>query len=142
MSEPENGAADIDKRQYMSGRKIETGKAPLPIGPYSQAIECGDLLFVSGQIPLDPFTGAVDGTTVEQQSRRAIGNLLAILQSRGLSAESLVKTTVFLRNIGNFAAFNVIYESMLCGARPARSVVAVAGLPKNVLVEIEAIACR
>jgi 2-iminobutanoate/2-iminopropanoate deaminase len=121
---------------------VETDRAPLPIGPYSQAVACGDVLYISGQIPLDPATGTVPEGGIVPQVRQALSNLLAILQSQGLTPAALVKTTIYLSDIGNFAAFNSVYESMLDGARPARSVVGVAGLPKQVLVEIEAVACR
>ncbi len=121
---------------------VETDSAPLPIGPYSQAVACGDVLYISGQIPLDPATGTVPEGGIEPQTRQALSNLLAILQSQGLAPAALVKTTVYLSDIGNFAAFNSVYEAMLDGARPARSVVGVDGLPKQVLVEIEAVACR
>ena len=120
----------------------ETGTAPLPVGPYSQAIWCADMLFISGQIPLDPATGDVAGTTIASQARQALANLLAICASQGLSSRSLVKTTVYLRSMDDFGGFNAVYASMLDDARPARSVAAVSGLPKNVLIEIEAIACR
>lgn len=126
----------------MKGRIITTEKAPMPIGPYSQAIAAGNMVFISGQIPLDPTSGTVTGTSIEEQTTRALANLLAVLAAEGLSAEHLVKTTVFLADIADFPAFNTVYASMLGGCRPARSVVAVAGLPKMVLVEIEAVACR
>jgi 2-iminobutanoate/2-iminopropanoate deaminase len=126
----------------MSIQSVNTSQAPAPAGPYSQAVWCGDLLFVSGQIPLDPESGVVSGTTIEEQARRAVANLLAILSSQGLGAGSLVKTTVFLTDMAHFPAFNRVYEGALGGIRPARSVVAVSGLPKNVLIEIEAVACR
>jgi 2-iminobutanoate/2-iminopropanoate deaminase len=120
---------------------VTTPRAPAPIGPYSQAVRCGDLLFISGQIPLDPASGAVDGSTIEEQARRAVGNVLAIAASQGLGADAIVKTTVFLRDMESFPAFNRVYEEAFGNARPARSVVAVCGLPKDVLVEIEAVAC-
>jgi 2-iminobutanoate/2-iminopropanoate deaminase len=85
---------------------------------------------------------SITGTTIEEQARRALENLCAILESQGIGVETLVKTTVYLRDIGDFPAFNSVYGSILGGAKPARSVVAVAGLPKDVLVEIEAVACR
>jgi len=125
----------------MKGRIITTDKAPMPIGPYSQAIATGGLIFISGQIPLDPSSGTVTGTSIEKQAGCAIANLLAVLAAEGLTADNLVKTTVFLADIADFAVFNRVYESMLGQSKPARSVVAVAGLPKNVLVEIEAVAC-
>jgi 2-iminobutanoate/2-iminopropanoate deaminase len=126
----------------MKHRIILTPDSPSPIGPYSQAIECGNLIFISGQIPLDPVSGNVIGTTISEQATQALKNLKAILESEKLSTLSLVKTTVFIRDIGLFADFNKIYESEMAGARPARSVVEVSGLPRNVLVEIEAVACR
>lgn len=127
----------------MNVQAVIAHDAPLPIGPYSQAVWCGDLLFVSGQLPLDPKTDIVVGATIEEQAERAVGNLLAIMASQGLGSGSLVKTTVFLRDIAHFPAFNAVYEAALGGSvRPARSVVAAAALPKNVLIEIEAVACR
>ncbi|MCX7726519.1 MAG: Rid family detoxifying hydrolase [Chitinispirillaceae bacterium] len=116
--------------------------APKPIGPYSQAIWSGDFLFISGQIPIDPQNGEVGGKNIEHQATIALTNLINILKSEGLNTESLVKTTVFLKNISDFETFNKVYEKMMDGACPARSVVEVAGLPRGVLIEIEAIACR
>jgi 2-iminobutanoate/2-iminopropanoate deaminase len=121
---------------------IFTPNAPKPVGPYSQAMAAGQFLFISGQIPLDPASGAVAGGSMSDQARLAIKNLKAILSSQSLKTSSLVKTTVFLRSMTDFAAFNAVYEEELAGVKPARSVVEVSGLPKNVLVEIEAIACR
>jgi 2-iminobutanoate/2-iminopropanoate deaminase len=102
----------------------------------------GNFIFISGQIPLDPASGAVTGAAIADQARQALANLKAVLSSQSLGPDALVKTTVFLRSMADFAAFNVVYEEELNGARPARSVVEVSALPKNVLVEIEAIACR
>ena len=121
---------------------VYTENAPRPIGPYSQAIESGGVVFLSGQIPLDPKTGAVIGTTIEEQAKAALTNMKAVLSALSLDVTSLVKTTVFLRSMADFAAFNAVYEQELSGWKPARSVVEVSGLPKNALVEIEAIACR
>ena len=126
----------------MKPKIITTSNAPTPIGPYSQAIDTGNLVFISGQIPLDPQTGAVVGSTIQEQAAKALKNLKAILGSQSLDTTSLVKTTVFLRSMADFPAFNAIYEEALSGWKPARSVVEVSGLPKNVLIEIEAIACR
>jgi 2-iminobutanoate/2-iminopropanoate deaminase len=121
---------------------IITPNAPKPIGPYSQALDTGNIVFISGQIPLDPQTGSVVGNTIQEQATQALKNLKAILGSQSLDITSLVKTTVFLRSMADFPAFNAVYEEELNGWKPARSVVEVSGLPKNVLVEIEAIACR
>jgi 2-iminobutanoate/2-iminopropanoate deaminase len=126
----------------MSSRIIFTKDAPQPIGPYSQAVECGNLLFISGQIPIDPLSGQIVATSIQDQSRQVIANLKAILNFTGLSTKQIVKTTVYLRNIVLFSDFNLVYEEEMEGARPARSVVEVSGLPKNALVEIEAVACR
>jgi 2-iminobutanoate/2-iminopropanoate deaminase len=121
---------------------LQTSAAPQPIGPYSQAIDTGALVFVSGQIPLDPVSGTVTGDSIEEQATRALMNLNAVLAAAGLTPGSLVKTTVFLRSMSDFAAFNAVYGRLLDGAKPARSVVEVSALPKGVMVEIEAIACR
>jgi 2-iminobutanoate/2-iminopropanoate deaminase len=121
---------------------ILTGKAPKPIGPYSQAVDTGVMLFVSGQIPLDPVSGAIVAGGVEAQAEAALSNLREVLAAAGLSFAHLVKTTVFLRNMSDFSCFNLVYERLLGGAAPARSVVEVSALPRGVLVEIEAIACR
>jgi 2-iminobutanoate/2-iminopropanoate deaminase len=121
---------------------ILTEKAPKPIGPYSQAIEVKPLLFVSGQIPLDPVSGAVVAGGFEAQAVAALANLREVLAVAGLTFANLVKTTVFLRNMSDFSCFNLVYERTLNGAAPARSVVEVSALPRGVLVEIEAIACR
>lgn len=119
-----------------------TADAPQPIGPYSQAVDTGSLVFLSGQIPLDPATGALSGESIEPQARRALKNLKAVLAAAGLGPAHLVKTTVFLRSMADFAVFNAMYEEELGSARPARSVVEVSALPKNALCEIEGVACR
>jgi 2-iminobutanoate/2-iminopropanoate deaminase len=126
----------------MEPSAVFTSNAPKPIGPYSQAMAAGQFLFISGQIPLVPASNALVGPTIGEQTRQAIKNLKAVLSSQSLELSSLVKTTVFLRSMVDFAAFNTVYEQELAGAKPARSVVEVSGLPKNVLIEIEAIACR
>jgi 2-iminobutanoate/2-iminopropanoate deaminase len=126
----------------MQQRIITSAHAPQPIGPYSQAVEAGEFLFISGQIPLDPVAGTLCGATIGEQARQALANLKAVLAEAGLAPSNLVKTTVFLRSIADFSAFNVVYEEALDGAKPARSVVEVGGLPRGALVEIEAIACR
>lgn len=119
--------------------KIYTDKAPAAIGPYSQAIQTGNLLFTSGQIPVDPATGEVDGTDVTVQAERVMQNLAAVLAEAGSNFENVAKTTCFLADMADFAAFNAVYEKYFIG-KPARSCVAVKTLPKNVLVEVEAIA--
>lgn len=120
--------------------KIETNRAPGAIGPYSQGMTSGKLVFTSGQIPLDPETGAIVGDTIEEQSQQALKNLQAVLEAGGASLASVVKTTCFLSDMGNFAAFNGVYAKFFTGDCPARSCVAVKTLPKGVLVEVEAIA--
>lgn len=122
-------------------RKISTEKAPAAIGPYSQAVVVGNLVFTSGQIPLDPETGAIVGDTIEEQTHRVCKNLAAVLEAEGLTFENVVKTTCFLSDMANFAAFNGVYAEYFTG-KPARSCVAVRELPKNALVEVEVIAER
>ena len=121
-------------------KKIDISKAPGAIGPYSQGMVSGKMVFTSGQIPLDPVTGAIVGDTIEVQSEQALKNLQAVLEAGGASLETVVKTTCFLSDMGNFAAFNGIYAQYFNGDCPARSCVAVKTLPKGVLVEVEAIA--
>lgn len=119
---------------------VATDAAPRAIGPYSQAIASDGLLFVSGQIPLDPATGDLLDGTIEQQTERALLNLQAILAAAGASLADVVKTTVFLADIGEFAAMNGVYARFFGEAPPARSAFQVAALPKGARVEIEAIA--
>ena len=118
---------------------IYTENAPAAIGPYSQAMVTGDLLFTSGQIGLDPKTGAPAGETIEAQAEQVMQNLAAVLSEAGSSFEKVVKTTCFLADMGDFAAFNAIYAKYFTG-KPARSCVAVKTLPKGMLVEVECIA--
>ena len=120
-------------------KKIETSKAPAAIGPYSQAIVCGNMLFTSGQIPIDPATGEVAGTEITAQAEQVMKNLAAVLEEAGTTFENAVKTTCFLNDMADFAAFNAVYEKYFTG-KPARSCVAVKALPKGVLVEVEVIA--
>lgn len=120
-------------------KKIETKNAPAAIGPYSQAISAGGFVYVSGQIPLNPETGTIDGAGIEAQSEQVIKNLGCILKEAGTDFSKVVKTTCFLKNIADFAAFNAVYEKYFI-SKPARSCFEVAALPKNALVEIEAIA--
>ena len=121
---------------------ITTEKAPAAIGPYSQAIDCGALLITSGQIPVDPATGAMpEGITA--QTRQSLTNVKAILEKAGLTMDNVIKTTVFLQNMGDFAAMNAVYAEFFTeGSYPARSAVEVAALPKGALVEIEAICAK
>ncbi len=118
---------------------ISTDKAPAAIGPYSQAYEVNGFLFTSGQIPLDPATGTIVGTEIAAQAEQSCRNIGAILEAAGLDFGKVVKTVCFLADMGDFAAFNAVYEKYFV-SKPARSCVAVKTLPKNVLCEIEAIA--
>ncbi len=120
-------------------KKLSTDKAPAAIGPYSQAVITGNLLFSSGQIALDPETGVVVGETIEEQTEQVMKNLGAILEEAGLGYEDVVKTVCFLDDMGDFAAFNEIYGKYFT-EKPARSCVAVKTLPKGVLCEVEVIA--
>lgn len=119
--------------------KIHTDHAPAAIGPYSQAVTVGNLVFTSGQIPLDPSTGAMCGENITEQTHRVCKNLKAVLEAAGSSLEKAVKTVCFLSDINDFAAFNEVYAEYFTG-KPARSCVAVKSLPKNALVEVEVIA--
>lgn len=116
-----------------------TDKAPAAIGPYSQAVAVNGLLFTSGQIPIDPAVGDVVATTIEDQAEQVMVNLAAVLEANGLTFTDAVKTTCFLSDMDNFAAFNGVYGKYFTG-KPARSCVAVKTLPKNVLCEVEVIA--
>lgn len=120
-------------------KKISTSKAPAAIGPYSQAIVAGNMLYTSGQIPLNPENGQMEGTNVTEQAERVMKNLAAVLEEAGTSFDNIVKTTCFLADMADFAAFNSVYSKYFT-ACPARSCVAVKALPKGSLVEIEAIA--
>ena len=120
---------------------ISTDKAPGAIGPYSQAIEANGFLFASGQVPLSPATGDVVGTSIEEQAKQSCENVGGILSAAGLNFTHVVKTTCFLADMADFAAFNAVYGSYFTG-KPARSCVAVKALPKGVLCEIEVIAAR
>jgi 2-iminobutanoate/2-iminopropanoate deaminase len=125
----------------MTRQAIQTNGAPAPVGPYSQAIRSGDLVFCSGQVGLDPLTGElVDG--LEAQAERAIRNLQAVLDAAGLGFDDVVKTTIFLADVNDFGAVNAIYARFMPEPPPARSTIGVGGLPKGALVEIEAIARR
>lgn len=123
--------------------RINTSNAPAAIGPYSQAIDSGaGIIFVSGQLPIDPATGAFPEGGVKEQTRQSLTNAKAILEASGLGLANVVKTTVFLADMGDFAAMNEVYAEFFSEPFPARSAVAVKTLPKNALVEVECIAAK
>ena len=120
--------------------KIETSKAPPAMGPYSHAVKAGALLFVSGQIPVDPETGTLVSGSIEEQTRRVMVNIGSILSAAGISFDRLVKTTIFLRDMDTFVRVNEVYGSFFSGTFPARACVEVSRLPRDVNIEIEAVA--
>ncbi|MBO5214832.1 MAG: RidA family protein [Clostridia bacterium] len=120
-------------------KKVSTSSAPAAIGPYSQAIIYGNIVFTSGQIPINPATGNIENTTIEEQTEQVMKNLGAVLAEAGSSFDKAIKTTCFLANISDFTAFNGVYAKYFT-SKPARSCVAVKDLPKNALVEVEVIA--
>lgn len=123
--------------------RINTDKAPAAIGPYSQAVLAGDFLYVSGQLPLDPVSGAMAGDTAAEQAEQSIRNLSAILEAAGMTLDDVVKTTVLLADIADFAAVNEVYAKHFTGAvLPARAAFAVRDLPKGAKVEIELVAYK
>ena len=126
----------------MSKKIIRTDRAPAPVGPYAQAIDTGALLFCSGQIAIDPATDQVERGSISEQTTRVMANIEAVLGAAGLTFAHVVKTTIYLRDMADFAAVNTVYARSFPGDPPARSTVAVAGLPKDVGVEIEVIASR
>ena len=123
----------------MELKKVSTEKAPAAIGPYSQAVICGNMVFTSGQIPINPANGNIEAVTIEEQTEQVMKNLGEVLSAAGSGFEKAVKTTCFLADMGDFAAFNSVYAKYFT-TKPARSCVAVKTLPKNVLVEVEVIA--
>jgi 2-iminobutanoate/2-iminopropanoate deaminase len=125
----------------MSKEIISTDKAPKAIGPYSQAVRIDNLLFTSGQIPLDAITGQLEENDITKQSIKVMENLKALLESQKLDFSNVVKTTCFLSDMANFASFNEVYADYFTDTPPARSTVAVKSLPKDALVEVELIAC-
>lgn len=125
----------------MQLKKVATEKAPQAIGPYSQAIDCGEIVFTSGQIPINPATGNVEAVTIEEQTEQVMKNLGEVLKAAGSSFEKAIKTTCFLADIADFAAFNGVYAKYFT-EKPARSCVAVKDLPKGVKVEVEVIAAK
>mgnify|MGYP001403955733 CR=1 FL=1 len=126
----------------MKKQVISTSNAPAAIGPYSQAVMTGDFLYISGQLPVDPGTGKLDDGDIRQQAERALTNVKMILEAAGMDMQHVVKTTVFLKNMDDFAPMNEVYAKFFGENPPARAAVAVAGLPRGALVEIEAVAFR
>ncbi|MEE4255185.1 MAG: RidA family protein [Desulfuromusa sp.] len=124
----------------MSLNKVETVNAPAAIGPYSQAIKAGDFLYCSGQVPLVPATGEIVAGGIEKQTRQSLDNLQQVLSEAGVDFNSVVKTTIYLTDLGDFAVVNDIYAGYCGAVAPARATVQVAALPKGALVEIDAIA--
>ena len=124
----------------MKKKVIQTERAPKAIGPYSQAIQAGNFLFLSGQIPLDPKTGELVKGDIRQQTQQVLENINEVLESQKLGMENVVKTTIFLRDIGNFNQVNEVYATYFPSSPPARSTVGVAKLPRDADIEIEAIA--
>ena len=123
-------------------KAVNTNNAPAAIGPYSQAIEAGGMVFASGQLPIDPGTGTFPEGGIKEQTRQSILNAKAILEEAGCSLSNVVKTTVLLSDIADFGAMNEVYASFFCEPFPARSAFAVRDLPKGALVEIEMIAAK
>ncbi len=121
-------------------KKISTDKAPSAIGPYSQAIIAAGTIYVSGQLPIDPSTGSIAGDDIKAQTRQSLENIRAVLESAGAGMENVVKTTVFLKDIGEFTEMNEVYAQYFTDDCPARAAFQVGSLPKNARVEIEAIA--
>jgi len=121
-------------------KKIESKDAPAAIGPYSQAIQAGNTIYISGQLPINPSTGEFAGNDIISQTKQSLENVKSILEQAGASMTNVVKTTVLLKNISDFAAMNEVYASYFTGDYPARAAYQVGELPKNALVEIEAIA--
>ena len=126
----------------MSNIAIHTDNAPAAIGPYSQAIQAGNTVYVSGQLPIDPATGAFAGEDIASQTRQSLTNLKNILNAAGADLSDVVKTTVYLANIADFAAMNGVYGEFFTAPYPARAAFEVACLPKNALVEIECVAVK
>jgi 2-iminobutanoate/2-iminopropanoate deaminase len=124
----------------MAKEVVRSDSAPLPIGPYSQAIRAGGMIFVSGQIPLDPGTGQMVAGDVKAQTRRVLENVAAVLQAAGSSMDRVVKTTIFLRDMNDFGAVNEEYASVFRELPPARSTVQAARLPRDAMIEIDCIA--
>ena len=123
-------------------KTISTNLAPKAIGPYSQAIKVGNFVYTSGQLPIDPTTGAFPEGGIKEQTRQSLSNVKAILEEAGLTMSDVVKTTVFLADMNDFADMNSVYAEFFCEPYPARSAVAVKTLPKNAMLEIEVVAYK
>lgn len=123
-------------------KQISTQNAPAAIGPYSQAIEVNGFVYASGQLPIDPATGAFPEGGVKEQTRQSVLNVKAILEEAGLALSNVVKTTVYLADMGDFSAMNEVYSQFFAQPFPARSAIAVKALPKGALVEVEVVAAR
>ena len=121
-------------------QKIETKNAPAALGPYSQAVKAGNTLYISGQVPIVPETGEFGGDDIKTQTKQALENIKAILEEAGGDMSNVVKTTVLLKNMADFASMNEVYATFFTGTYPARATYQVCALPKNALIEIEAIA--
>ncbi len=126
----------------MNKEVISTPKAPSAIGPYSQAITVGDMIYTSGMIPINPETGELETGDIKAQAKQAIGNLIALVEEAGSDADHVIKTTVFIKDMNDFAAVNEVYSTFFTKDCPARSCVEVARLPKDVKIEIECIALK
>ena len=124
----------------MTKQIISTDKAPQAIGPYSQAVRVGDMIYTSGMIPIIPETGELETGDIKAQAKQAIGNLIALLEAAGSGADKVIKTTVFIKDMNDFVAVNEVYSTFFKEDCPARSCVEVARLPKDVLIEIEGVA--
>ena len=122
--------------------KLNTNKAPAAVGPYSQAVKTGDMLYTSGQIPLDPVSGEIVGSSITEQAEQVMKNMKNLLEAAGTSIDQVVKTSVFIKNMDDFATINGIYAKYFEKDCPARSCVEIARLPKDVLLEMEAIAVK
>lgn len=121
---------------------INTIDAPAAIGPYSQGVRAGNFLFVSGQLPIDPATGAFAGSDIETQTKQALENVKAVVNAAGMELQDVVKANVYMKDLGSFAAMNAVYASYFTSDCPARAAVEVSRLPKDALIEIEAIAYK
>lgn len=133
----------ISRKQYQGGLRMKvlhTDKAPAAVGPYSQAIKVGDLIYTSGQLALDPKTGDLVNDEIQAATRRSLDNIKAILEEAGSSLDKVVKSTIFLSDMENFAKVNEVYGEYFSGHKPARSCIEVARLPKDALIEIEVVA--